>query len=101
MSLWSSIKAVGRAVDPTNASAPLGSLVGKAADLIAPGSSAALSGLGAANKAASAAKAKAPSGVPLTTTLSDKLKWFTTPVGMGVGLAAVAGLVALLFYRRK
>lgn len=101
MSFLSSIKAVGRMVDPTSKSAPFGSLVNSAIAGAIPGGGLALSAIGSAGK--SGAKPVVPPP-PAVKAPSLGEKWSATATGLpmqliGIGLAVL--LVAMLVFRKK
>ncbi|MBK9519384.1 MAG: hypothetical protein IPO09_19000 [Anaeromyxobacter sp.] len=115
MSLWSSIKSVGRAIDPTNKNAPLGQTFGKGLDAVGsafgipPGTiSGGLAMTGSAN--ASGPKAAQPQPAPVDPLvkasvppwLQPKSSWGTFATGTGgLYLAAAAVLGLILIMRRK
>jgi hypothetical protein len=102
VSFLSTLKKVGRAIDPTSKTSPLGGLVAGAISIV-PGGAAVLGGVQAVNAVKPAPK-PAPVPVPITTKLTapgSVLGWFGTTTGTAVGLA-VAGLLAVwLMVRRK
>ncbi|MBK9497108.1 MAG: hypothetical protein IPO08_21855 [Xanthomonadales bacterium] len=113
MSLWSSIKRVGRAIDPTNAKAPLGSILAKGLDGagaafgVPPGTiSTGLAMAGAANASrpggAAAPEVKPAPVDPLKAAVSPSSPWgqFATGSG-GLALAAAAVLALVLLLKRK
>lgn len=101
MSLLSAIKKVGRAIDPTNKSSPLGGLINSGLNVVAPGSGAILSGIGAANASKPAPPPPPPPKPASIAAPGTFLGWMGTTAGTTTGLA-VAGLLALwLLVRRK
>jgi hypothetical protein len=96
VSFLSKIKAVGRAIDPTSSTAPLGALVRSAINSTDAGKQA-LATVDAVNKASSKpapAPAPAPPGSPVAPGLTTKL-------GISTGLLVAAGLVVLLLVMRR
>jgi hypothetical protein len=107
VSLWSSIKKIGRAIDPTNPKAPLGSLIATGISVI-PGGGAVLGGVNAVNSATKGAT-KPPAApvpvappVPAAPSMTTKLLAFTgSTTGTVVGLAVAAVLAVYLFAKRR
>lgn len=109
MSLFSSIRDFGRAIDPTNANSALGGYVKQAISAVPGVGAAAAAGLTAAGQANAARAAAARAGVPTTTggplpassgsPTAAPSPWWASPVVLGLG--AVLAVVAFVFMRKR